>query len=211
MILADPDFIFVLGDSVRHYAAAMPDAHNASVWIQQNITSIIANTFPSSPLHMHAISETIGNNDVLPDYWLPASQNSSELNRFVDAWVGTLSASEIETVQTGGYYSRVIAPGLLMICLNSIIYSVKLEPPLDEADVDPFGQFAWLSSSLAAARSAGNKVYIVGHIPPVVDSYARKPMWLSRFSDQYLSIVDAYGDVVISQMFGHFHTDEVKG
>jgi hypothetical protein len=36
---------------------------------------------------------------------------------------------------------------------------------------DPFGQFEWLRRQLARAAANGSAVYIIGHIPPVVESY----------------------------------------
>ena len=53
------------------------------------------------------------------------------------------------------------------------------------ATLDPLGQFAWLTDQLQGARSANSRVYVLGHIPPVVSSYDRKMFWKQPFADRY--------------------------
>ena len=36
---------------------------------------------------------------------------------------------------------------------------------------DPFGQHAWLHVQLLNARQARDKVYITGHVPPMLQSF----------------------------------------
>ena len=209
MEVAAPDFVLVLGDGMRHNADQLPDPLAASLETQQNLTAMLTYAFPDTPLHAHAIAETIGNNDVVPDYTLPLERNSSALQRFVLAWLDTLDASNVATVQQVGFYVREMLPGLRIVALNTLPYSVN-HMPSNASDPDPFGQFAWLDSVLAAARLDGAAVYLVGHIPPIVDSYARKSDWVETYAATYTAIVRQYDDVVAAQLFGHLHADQFR-
>jgi hypothetical protein len=51
----------------------------------------------------------------------------------------------------------------------------------DSLPDDPFGQLAWLDQRLVNATAAGAKVYILGHIPPCVDSDSDKAFWHSQY------------------------------
>lgn len=66
---------------------------------------------------------------------------------------------------------------------------------------DPAGQLAWFNQTLSAARQAGEKVWVIGHIPfnsgGCLDSY-QTPLW---------KIVDTYSDVIAQLFFGHTHDD----
>ncbi|RLN49200.1 hypothetical protein BBJ28_00014777 [Nothophytophthora sp. Chile5] len=75
---------------------------------------------------------------------------------------------------------------------------------------DPFEQFAWLNSSLLELRSNGKFAYIVGHIPPIIDSYSGAAMWNSEYIATYKQLVGAYSDVIKAQFFGHIHSIEFR-
>lgn len=75
---------------------------------------------------------------------------------------------------------------------------------------DPFGQFEWLNASLSELRSTGKLAYIVGHIPPIIDSYAGEPMWNETYIKTYKQIVSQYTDIIKAQLFGHVHSIEFR-
>ena len=61
---------------------------------------------------------------------------------------------------------------------------------------DPSGQFAWLVSELAAAETAGERVYVIGHMPMGVSDAFRDA---SNYFDQ---IVNRYSATIAGLFFG---------
>ncbi|KAJ8577432.1 hypothetical protein ON010_g1781 [Phytophthora cinnamomi] len=78
------------------------------------------------------------------------------------------------------------------------------------AVLDPFEQFEWLNASLSELRSSGKLAYIVGHIPPIIDSYSGLPMWNETYIKTYKQIVSRYTDIIKAQLFGHVHSIEFR-
>ncbi len=83
-----------------------------------------------------------------------------------------------------------------------------------------FPQINWLAKQLADARTANQKLWIMGHIPPGVDLYstARRGinvctggspvMFLA--SEDMSDAIAPYGDVVQLAIFAHTHMDELR-
>lgn len=117
--------------------------------------------------------------------------------------------SKDRTFRHGGFYSQAIEPGLHAIVLNTIPYSKKHSPPTTTI-ADPFGQFAWLKTALSRARSGAFKVFIFGHIPPGLDSFAQIPSWDEGYVSSYVGLIMEFSDVVTGQFFGHLHGDEFR-
>lgn len=111
-------------------------------------------------------------------------------------------------MKAGGYYEREVEPGLVVISINTIPYSYHHTPPSSQED--PFGQFEWLESRLASAASLKQSVIIVGHIGPIVDSYAKKDLWAEQHVKSYMSLVRRFKHVIRLQLFGHLHSNEFR-
>lgn len=75
---------------------------------------------------------------------------------------------------------------------------------------DPFGQFAWLNDTLLGLRSSGKFAYVVGHIPPIIDSYSGAQMWEASYIASYKAIVGQFADVIKAQFFAHVHSIEFR-
>src|SRR5208283_449159 len=92
---------------------------------------------------------------------------------------------------------------------------------------------AWLESSLAAARQADEKVWLLFHVPPGIDVAAtmheheslakegpspaaavcRKaavPLWNPEMTSQFDSLLENYHNTVIASFAGHTHTDDFR-
>jgi sphingomyelin phosphodiesterase len=94
-------------------------------------------------------------------------------------------------------------PGLRVVCLNTN-YCTRLNPWTLLDPVDPGEQLQWLAKQLQAAESSGDKVHILGHIPP--DNRECTQAWLHNF----LRILDRFEHVVLAQYYGHTHRDEFR-
>lgn len=61
-----------------------------------------------------------------------------------------------------------------------------------------------MTKELLEAETDGDKVHIIGHIPP--DNKECTQAWLFN----YLRIIDRFQDTVLAQYFGHTHRDEFR-
>ncbi|KNC78870.1 hypothetical protein SARC_08717 [Sphaeroforma arctica JP610] len=138
----------------------------------------------------------------------------------------------MKTFKKGGYYVRevphqVTGSRLHLVVLNTVMYSTKLRPAVQSVK-DPYGQLEWMDSVLQGIRESGGTAWIIGHIPPGKDTFARKPQWVDRYVHKYLHIVSEYRyggfcyvhkfmrivseykDLITAQLFGHTHSDEFR-
>ena len=80
-------------------------------------------------------------------------------------WGYWLPVDTQKTIRKGAFYSTLIKPGFRVIALNGN-YCNKANYYLALNSTDPNGQLAWLVEQLEAAEKKGEKVHIIGHIPP---------------------------------------------
>jgi hypothetical protein len=210
--------VLYLGDVVRHElndfeasGSSSASKHAEEYRLVGNITSTVFGLLASklraasSQLLFHpSVASLLGNEDCVPHYHFLVSSEASihpALMRQTSALVsaGILSQSEGAMYGKCGFYSRNV-PGtnLLIIAINTIVYSVELAPS-GQSETDPCGQLQWLSAELAKARTAQQRVMIAGHIVP----YATK--WVATLLDAYRSLVLSYNDVISVQWFAHTH------
>eukprot|EP00123_Amoebidium_parasiticum_P010130 comp19913_c0_seq1/m.24151 comp19913_c0_seq1/g.24151 ORF comp19913_c0_seq1/g.24151 comp19913_c0_seq1/m.24151 type:complete len:450 (-) comp19913_c0_seq1:490-1839(-) len=216
IVLPDPTFIAVTGDYVRHYADYMPGKANDILSAVKNVTDAISRHYPEV-VQNHGLENLLGNDDFEHNYYIGiqtgdpwAGPPNAYLTRMAQQiWNDTMLEPRITTFQRGGFYSHEVDDGLLLIALNTIPYSTKHSPDT-RSNPDPFGQFSWLESTLSGARKNGTKVYVMGHIPPGLDSYALEPMWVETYAERYRKIIGDYSDVVLAQFFAHLHGDEFR-
>lgn len=90
-----------------------------------------------------------------------------------------------------------------IICINTN-YCARLNPWSLFNPVDPANQLKWLSDELHKAETAGDRVHIIGHIPP--DNRECTQAWLYNF----LRIIDRFNETILAQYYGHTHRDEYR-
>ncbi|KAI1405691.1 sphingomyelin phosphodiesterase [Hypoxylon fuscum] len=159
---------------------------------------------------------TAGNHEASPaNSFPPTAANSTDAQWLYDLlsstwsqWVGQKAAAT--TVKEFGAYS-VQHPGsanhaqLRVISLSTNLYYTHnywlYEEPME---TDPSGQLAWLVSELDAAEKAGERVYIIGHMPMGSHDAFHDA---SNYFDQ---IVNRYSAAIAAMFFGHTHFDEFE-
>ncbi|KAJ7131701.1 Metallo-dependent phosphatase-like protein [Mycena crocata] len=120
-------------------------------------------------------------------------------------WINMTAANEV--THFSGSYS-VTAPGtnLRILSINTV-YWYKQNFWLygsDTPEPDPHGILAFMVNELQAAEDAGQRAWIIGHMPPGSQD---------AFSDQsnyYDQIVQRYNNTIAGQFFGHTHYDEIE-
>jgi len=122
-----------------------------------------------------------------------------------------------------GYYAASPIKGLRLIGLNTIIWGTSYLPVDGVSQLEAGqAQMAWLVEQLKAAKVAGDKIYILMHIPPGVDAYSASQgktpasMWAQLpatgpdWQDQFLKIVNDNSANVAGLLYGHTHMDELR-
>lgn len=83
-----------------------------------------------------------------------------------DLYRNYLTPQALSTFRTKGYYTQLHKPGFRLVVLNTnFCYTFNFWIVYDA--VDPEGQLQWFSNTMYEAERAGEKVWVVGHVPPV--------------------------------------------
>lgn len=124
----------------------------------------------------------------------------------------------------GSYSAQPLGSSLLVIALDSNPFAQSpFLPPLD-----PYAELTWLDSQLAAAQSAGQKVWLIMHVPPGANTTATAQnaasktapnpelddeaamMWQPQYQLEFLQILSKYPGLVAMGITGHTHMDEFR-
>ncbi len=128
------------------------------------------------------------------------------------------------TFTSGGYYSaQPIGQNLKVIALNTNPFAPPY-PGLPNADSAVYAELTWLDTNLASAQAAGQKVWLLMHIPPGADTVtsatnvAKAPltattapmMWVPAYQESFLQILAKYPGVITLTLAAHTHRDEFR-
>jgi hypothetical protein len=134
---------------------------------------------------------------------------------------GVDQATFLSTFNLDGYYS--VAPlgsKLLVIGLNTNSFVANVP-----SSGDASAELSWLNSQLAAAQAAGQKVWILMHVPPGANSQgiaqvAATPgevndkdvsmMWDPTVQSTFMQTLGNYPGEVTLMLAGHTHMDEFR-
>ncbi|NWI04902.1 ASM phosphodiesterase, partial [Tichodroma muraria] len=149
----------------------------------------------------------VGNHEATPVNAFPppyvrGNQSAAWLyDAMAEAWQDWLPPAALHTLRAGGFYTAQVWPGLRLVSLNMNFCSQANFWLLINA-TDPAGQLQWLMGVLADAERDGEKVHIIGHIPPA--------HCLRSWSWNYYRIVNRFEGTIAAQFFGHTHLDEFE-
>lgn len=210
--------------NTSHYSEAM----KAAGQIVKELVEILNEYFPDTQIIV-----SLGNNDVVPDYYLELKEESTPLGNttlsvedagmlgvLFDALSSNLTTNTKSrslltpddewTFLRGGFYSRALHnEKLILLSLNTVLYASYFAPEPIKA-TDPGNQFQWMRKMLAYSRERHCQVIIIGHVPPSVGSYRHNQFWKDDYVKTYHNLVEEYDDVIIAQLFGHLHSDEFR-
>jgi sphingomyelin phosphodiesterase acid-like 3 len=108
-----------------------------------------------------------------------------------------------------------------LLVLDDLFMSARYQTCGGKDDAAPAAaQIAWLKKELDEAREKKEKVWVMAHIPPGVDSYSTAKKWMALCaggkpkmflsSEALPELLADYGDVVQLAIFAHTHMDEVR-
>jgi sphingomyelin phosphodiesterase acid-like 3 len=234
MKTAQPDsrFMVISGDLVVHdfacrYQTLFPKGTPADyqAFVLKTISFVSAElrtTFPGMP-----VFTALGNNDSgCVDYWLdPGSEFFMQAGAILSAGMPAADAQSMaEQFAREGNYSLTMPPPMKntrLVVLNDTFLSPKYKTCAGKQD--PKGaaeEINWLKMQLQDARKKGQRVWVVGHIPPGIDPYATA----ERFKDvcggedpvgflttnEMPDLMVEYADVIKLGVFAHTHMDEIR-
>jgi len=244
--LPDPDFILLPGDLLSHdwvdrydqLAARTreqdPAAYRAFTrQTMRFVAGCLREAFPKTP-----ILPVLGNEDSdCGDY--KVAPDSPFLEMITEVWsplvfhprvaepagaaqesVRRLQSEFGETVSRGGYYS-VRLPGLgnhRLIALNTVFWTPQYRNACGDSQADPaLDQLRWFEATLTAAARRGERVWLLMHIPPGIDSFAThrmgevpQPLWRPEITKRFLQRVQRHRKTVQLAVAGHTHMDDFR-
>ncbi|XP_050717172.1 sphingomyelin phosphodiesterase-like isoform X1 [Eriocheir sinensis] len=118
-------------------------------------------------------------------------------------WLRWLPQESSPTIRKGAFYSVLVRPGFRIISLN-MNYCNNKNWWLLLNSTDPAQELQWLIYELQSAEDRGEKVHLLGHIPPGHQDC------LKVWSHNYYTIVNRYEATITAQFFGHTHFDEFE-
>ncbi|XP_042149253.1 sphingomyelin phosphodiesterase-like [Ixodes scapularis] len=197
------DYVIWTGDVVAH------DIWNTSrektlAMIDYTSMSLAEYMGPSVPVY-----PAVGNHEGEPvnSFPLPGMEGNMSASWLYDAladrWSKWLPNHTATTLKRGGFYATKAFPGLKIVSLNmNYCYNLNWWILLDITD--PAEELLWLVEQLQESESRGEKVHIIGHIPPGTGDC------LQVWSENYNKIIVRFQDTVRGQFFGHTHMDELR-
>jgi len=227
-------FVVISGDLLAHkfdckYRALVPTATAASYLdftakTVDYILSTLHTALPDIPIYT-----ALGNNDSgCVDYALDATRDGflARLAPLVASLAqltpATRTSAEHDFAALGSFSAPLAPlPHTRVLVLDDLFFSAKYVTCAGSPDPAPAAAaLAWLNAQLASARTAHDRVWVVGHIPPGVDLYAtarkltnvcggKKPtMFLG--SEALAETLAANADIIPLALFGHTHDDELR-
>ena len=217
------DFVVLIGDYLRHkfkdafvQAGGLPAdfpafATKTAVFVLNTIQSAT-----SVPVYV-----AVGNNDTTcDDYGLDA--NGPLLRGLADsANIFVNQPKAAESFRLAGYYSLphpAVAHDQIVV-LNSVLWSRKAficgstSTDLGDAEMN------WLEVQLATAQASDNKVILVMHVPPGVDTFytsqggeGKPPVefWREAYLTRFTDLMRRYADIVQIVLAAHIHRDDFR-
>ncbi|KAM9332450.1 sphingomyelin phosphodiesterase isoform 2-T2 [Pholidichthys leucotaenia] len=185
-------------------------AHN--VWSQTRKQQLTELAVITKLIHKHlgpnvTVYPAVGNHESTPVNSFPppfvhGNRSSTWLyNAMAEEWAPWLPQQALKTLRYGGFYTVEIQPGLRVVSLN-MNFCARENFWLMVNSTDPADQLQWLVRVLQASEDKGEKVHIIGHIPP--------GLCLGSWSWNYYHIINRYESTITGQFFGHTHLDEFQ-
>lgn len=185
-------------------------AHN--IWSQTRKQQLSVLTVISGLIRKHLgptvkVYPAIGNHESTPVNSFPppfvhGNRSSSWLyGTMAEEWASWLPQQALKTLRYAGFYTALVQPGLRLVALN-MNFCARENFWLMVNSTDPANQLQWLVHILQTSEDLGEKVHIIGHIPP--------GLCLSSWSWNYYHILNRYESTIAGQFFGHTHLDEFQ-
>ena len=160
---------------------------------------------------------TLGNHDSFPvafntpNSFAPTNALSWNYELLSSMWQrdGWLNSSEASYASTHyGGYAHTTEEGLRIISINTDFwYTANIFNYFNFTNPDHSGSLAWLARELQACEDAGQRAWIIGHVPSGYDGTQALPNPSALFQ----SIVVRFSPATVAGVFfGHTHQDQLQ-
>lgn len=226
-------FILFTGDLLGHYILQLYGQYSGTTdtapmqaftnKVVSFVTQQIRAAAGSVPVYF-----AVGNCDSYTGY----GPDSTFLSSTVDLFFTELLKGEanygdfVTTFKAGGYYSvEPAGTNVMVIGLNTIALSplVQNKDGSENNQVVVDAQLAWFDSKLAAAQTAGKRVWLLMHAPPGADEgttaksaqadgqiASATMMWEANYQATFMQTIKKYPGVIAMTLAGHTHMDEYR-
>ena len=189
-----------------------------AAFVMQQVRASVGNT---------PVMFAVGNSDSYTGLGPDATFLSNTADLFYTNFVsGTVDHQTfLSTFQAGGYYSaQPVGQNLVVIALNTNPFAPPY-PGTPSADSEVTAELIWLDATLASAQAAGQKVWLLMHIPPGANTVSTATnfatygyltpatalmMWVPDYQDRFLQILSKYPAVITMTLAAHTHRDEFR-
>lgn len=207
--------------SAQDVANMQAFANKTALFVMQQVRASIGNV---------PVMFVVGNNDSYtglgPDSIFLANTVEPYYTNFVNGTPADYPEF-FNSFTAGGYFSaEPLGTNLKVISLNTNLFAALPPiPGLASNDSAAYAELAWLDTTLAAAQSAGQKVWLLMHVPPGADTCTTAEnlanggslttataamMWGSAYQESFLQILAKYPGVITFTLAGHTHRDEYR-
>ena len=200
-----PKFILWTGDHFSDFDG------NASIGDVEKVLTDITERLKVMKKELKVpIYPIIGNHDTFPSFQFPQEGPFFVYEFCRKNWGDFLSHKSLENHKINQFYSERVMPGLRIVAINTaMFFCCNSLIPL--STIDPGGQNAWLRAELLDAQKAGDKVFLIAHVPFGLDEVRRIYHMWSMFHDQLLEALDGFhGNTLVASFYGHNHVNSFK-
>ncbi|XP_071093406.1 sphingomyelin phosphodiesterase-like [Haliotis cracherodii] len=193
------DFVIFTGDITAHDVWNQSRSDQLSAL--ERLVSYFDKYLPRKQVYFCAGNHDSAPCDSFPPSFITGNNSVAWMySAMADNWGRWLPQDTRETIMRGGFYTMSPFPGFRVISVNDIFcYSGNWWLMIN--NTDPAGQLQWLAETLQSAEDAGEKVFILTHIPTDC---------MKSWSWNYYNIVSRYESTIVGQFNGHTHTDEFR-
>ena len=232
-----PRFIIVGGDFLPHkfekrFAELAPTSSDKFKPFADETLRFLAlmvqKYFPNS-----LIMPAVGNNDDACGDYLIQPQGPS-LNAFAKTWApaanrSSSSPSFISSVGSAGHYTELVpaidgGQTLRAIVINGVYWSPRYLNTCGNASATPgAAELSWLEQRLEESQKAGEKVWLINHIPAGIDvattqfkdpKYCMTKKFTMMINEEpnrkYLDLIRKYHSTIAATINGHTHYNEYR-
>lgn len=200
------DFIIWTGDNMRHDN----DRYNPRTELLiLDMNQLVSDTFydkfvnDTDKANFIDIIPSLGNNDVFP-HNLFALGPTLQTREFLKIWYPYVPQEQHKIFQRGLSFVKEIIPNKLAVISINSLYLFKANPLVDNCNSPKqpgYQLLTWLGLVLDEMRHRGMKVWLSGHVPPLLKNlddscYNKFTMWVKE-----------YNDIIIGGVYGHMNVD----
>ncbi|CAH2244200.1 sphingomyelin phosphodiesterase-like [Pararge aegeria] len=198
------DVVYYMGDSIDHHV--WETTYELINEVNAHIIDKMRKEFGNNVL----VVPSIGNHESQPtNQFAPTTVRGAKLNTtwlyegLAKKWDFYLNAEAKASVRQRGAFAMRVRPGLRVISVNNNV-AFKSNWWLVYDPLDAKRHLDWLVQELHKAEIAGDKVHILGHIPPGVHDF------IYTWTREYNRIVTRFASTIAGEFTGHTHGDEFK-